>query len=55
MPMGNVEKLEALIQGYLKGKIGRRDFVVGGLQLGLSLVTMFVYIFIVLIAFKKCS
>ncbi|TMJ53463.1 MAG: extracellular solute-binding protein [Alphaproteobacteria bacterium] len=40
MPMGNVEKLEALIQGYLKGKIGRRDFVVGGLQLGLSLAVL---------------
>ena len=38
--MGNVEKLEALIQGYLKGKIGRRDFVVGGLQLGLSLAVL---------------
>ena len=40
MPKGNVEKLEALIQGYLKGKIGRRDFVVSGLQLGLSLAVL---------------
>src|SRR5437868_12081062 len=40
MPMGNVEKLEALIQGYLKGKIGRRELVEGGLPLGRSVAVL---------------
>ena len=37
---GNVEKLEHLVHGYLNGKIGRREFVLGGLQLGLSLAVL---------------
>lgn len=37
---GDVEKLEHLVHGYLKGKIGRREFVLGGLQLGLSLAVL---------------
>src|SRR5215467_15263001 len=40
MPKGNVEKLEPLVQAYLKGKIDRREFVLGGLQLGLSLAVL---------------
>ena len=37
---GDVGKLEHLVHGYLKGKIGRREFVLGGLQLGLSLAML---------------
>lgn len=37
---GDVEKLEHLVHRYLKGKIGRREFVLGGLQLGLSLAVL---------------
>ena len=37
---GDVGKLEHLVHGYLKGKIGRREFVLGGLQLGLSLAVL---------------
>ncbi|MDX8493081.1 extracellular solute-binding protein [Mesorhizobium sp. VK22B] len=37
---GNVGKFEYLVHQYLKGRIGRRDFILGGLQLGLSFTVL---------------